>query len=327
MRTRWLFARRLARRALGRWVPAELWIGITYRCQCRCIHCIIGEQLNSEEPELTRDEIREIIDIARNAGVLELIFFGGEPLTRADTVEFIEYAANRGLLTTLYTNGILLDSGSVRKLKEAGLYWCNVSLDSATPEMHDRKRGFPGSYQKALTGLCNLVDAGINCSIWTYASKKEVRDNDLRDLKNTIALGRELKVNSVIILFPIASGNWFCSLDEVLTFEEREKVRTLLDPPFVKLEHPTEDAMCIAGRRFIYVSPQGELIACPCIPFSYGNIRKDSFTRLAKRIAEDMCQYYDRLLGECIMQKPEFRRALAQKKGEPPEKWEIEQKT
>jgi MoaA/NifB/PqqE/SkfB family radical SAM enzyme len=273
---------------------------------------------------LTGKEVRELIDTARKVGVMEVSFLGGEPLVRGETFEFVAYASSRGFLTSLYTNGALLDESNVRRLKQGGLFWCNVSLDSAIPEVHDRKRGLPGCHQKAVTGLRNLVRSGIKCGIFTYASKEEVRDNDLRDLRNIIALGRELKVNSVTILFPIASGNWLCSVNEVLTLEEREKVRTLWDPPFVKLEHPTEDSMCSAGRRFIYISPQGEMTACPCIPFSYGDIRKNSFTQLVKRVTEDMCQHYDRFMGECIMQKPEFRRTLAQKRGEPEEKWDIE---
>jgi MoaA/NifB/PqqE/SkfB family radical SAM enzyme len=92
----------------------------------------------------------------------------------------------------------------------------------------------------------------------------------------------------------------------------------------VKLEHPTEESMCNAGRRFVYVSPQGEMIACPCIPFSYGDVRKESFASLAVKASEDMCQHHGKFRGECLMQKPEFRNHLARKKGEAQEKWEME---
>ncbi len=323
--TRRLFLRRLLILATGRRVPVQLWLGVTHRCQCRCLHCFVGEQLNSREPELTAGEIREVIDIARKAGVIELIFFGGEPLLRGDTVEHVAYARSRGLLPTVYTNGILLDEPMVRELKRAGLNRCNVSLDSADPGVHDAKRSHPGCWERAVAGLERLVSHDITANIWTYAAKEEVRDNGMKDLRNIISLGRELGVGSVVILFPIASGNWSCATDEVLTLEEREKVRTLWDPPFVHLEHPTESTMCTAGRRFLYVSPQGELIACPCIPFSYGNIRTDDFMKLVRRVTADMCQYYDRLLGECIMQKPEFRRALARRKGESAPPWDGEE--
>jgi MoaA/NifB/PqqE/SkfB family radical SAM enzyme len=319
-----LFIRRSWKRTLGHWIPPELWIGVTYRCQCKCVHCVIGERINARAPELSGEQVKDLIHTARAAGILEVSFMGGEPLVRAETYDFIAYASSRGLLTSLYTNGIFLDGESVRRLKRAGLYSCNVSLDSAVPEVHDRKRNFPGCHKKAVAALTHLVENDITCSIFTYASKAEVRDNDLRDLKEIISLGRRLQVNSVTILFPIASGNWFCSQNEVLTLEEREKVRTLWDPPFVKLEHPSEESMCNAGRRFVYVSPQGEMIACPCIPFAYGDIRKEPFSLLAGKVSEDMCQHYEKFRGECIMQKPEFRSHLAQKRGEAPEKWDIE---
>jgi MoaA/NifB/PqqE/SkfB family radical SAM enzyme len=318
-RTRWLFTRRLLMLVAGRRVPVELWLGVTHRCQCRCVHCFVGDRLNSRELELSGNEIRDVIDIARRAGVLELIFFGGEPLLREDTVDHIGYARSRGLLPTLYTNGVLLDEPMVQELRRAGLNRCNVSLDSAVAEVHDTKRRHPGCWDQAVAGLERLVSNDMTACIWTYASKQEVRDNGMKDLRNIISLGRKMGVSSVVILFPIASGNWACATDEVLTLEEREKVRTLWDPPFVHMEHPTESTMCTAGRRFLYVSPQGELIACPCIPFSYGNIRTHDFMQLAERVTADMCQYYDRLLGECIMQKPEFQQALAEKKGEPEE--------
>ncbi len=301
----------------GGHVPIQLWIGVTYRCQCKCIHCCLGPALNQGQPELSTRRIIDLISEARSLSVMGLVFFGGEPLLREDIVELVAHTRERGLLPTLFTNGLLLTPDKVKALKRAGLARCNISIDSSDPERHDRLRGIPGCHRQAVEGARSVAAEHINCTIWTYVSKEDVQ-NGLIDLRGMARLAEETGVDRLIVLFPIAAGNWLCGWeDKVLTREERNVVRELEFPSYVQLEFPREEGYCRAGREFAYISPQGDLTPCATIPFSYGNINREPLSAIMSRLAVDVKKYFMRSWGRCVLQDPEYRaRYLGEADGE-----------
>ena len=80
------------RYVLRKQVPMTVMIALTYRCQCACVHCS-ASGLSGEKPELTTQEIKNIIAAARELGVPKIGFTGGEPLLRADLPELVACAA------------------------------------------------------------------------------------------------------------------------------------------------------------------------------------------------------------------------------------------
>ncbi len=310
-KTKWLHIRRKALMKFYPWIPRQLMVGVTYKCQCRCPHCVIGSSLNKNINEMTSQEIYNLIKAARRLGLLEICYFGGEPLLRDDIIDLIRFTNTNGLLTSIFTNGIRLTQNMVRDLKNAGLSCCNVSLDSASPAQHNRLRGFENCFEKAVEGIKYILDEGIKCNIWTYVKKYDVEKQGLRDLKAIIDLGRHIKVNKVIILFPIASGKWLCNSENILTLSEREMVRTLHNPPFVMLEFPREDTYCPAGKRMVYVTPNGDLSPCPTLPYFFGNIRHNSLRIILKKFNREFIKQKQGNCGECIMNTNSFRDKLS----------------
>ena len=123
-------------------------------------------------------------------------------------------------------------------------------------------------------------------------------------------MGNDLNVKKVVILFPMASGNWLCGAENILTQTERDKVRILHDPPFVTMEFPDEDAYCKAGKRMVYITPQGEVSPCPTIPYSFGNIRKESLSVILKRLNSSFMESMEGGCGECVMNDNTFREKI-----------------
>jgi len=287
---------------MGYSLPRQLFIGVTYSCQCRCVHCNVSAFKQAKDNELSAPEIKKIIGDAKRYRIPKIVFFGGEPLLREDLAEFISYAASIRLEPSIFTNGILLDDAMIGKLKKAGLAKCNVSLDSSRPEVHDRYRGYEGCFEKAAEGVRKLGKAGIRCTIWTIASKEDAA-NDLVDLKRLIESARGWGAHNVMVLFPMAAGNWEKKSESeiLLSREEREKVRKLYDPPFVCMEFPREDTRCVGGRRFIYIDPKGTVSPCPSIPNSLGNIRRESFDGMLRNFRKDTVP--KTCMGECAMNK------------------------
>jgi len=294
----------LCRKMVGGVSPVFIAIAPTYRCQCNCVHCYASAPERDTKNELETSEIKSAIDQARRLGVLQAVFSGGEPLLREDIAELVRYAHNAGLLTRINTNGLLLDRERVSKLKEAGLTQCGVSIDDADPDIHDRLRGRPGLYRKAIEGIKNLREFNIPCRILTYASKRNITSG----LEKIIALGRRLRVTSIYIFFPMAVGRWDCAFDEVLTEEEKAKVRALQDLTFVYLELPTPRSMCcVFTKSVIYVSATGDVTPCPFVPYVIGNIKEDTLNNMWYRYCAKLSIEYR---GGCPMNDVHYREAL-----------------
>jgi MoaA/NifB/PqqE/SkfB family radical SAM enzyme len=284
--------------------PTFVTLAVTYRCQCRCVHCYSDSPDRPHEDEMTTAELKSVIRQVRDLGSLAIHFSGGEPLLRKDIFELIAYARGLGLLTRVNTNGLLVNAESARRLKAAGLTECGVSLDSAEPSVHERFRGTPGLHARALSAIRALRRFGIPCRVMTVALKSQVTEG----LDRMIKLGRREGARYMYILLPIAVGGWDDTPEEVLTATERARIRELQDLTFAHLEMPTASTNCCVYRRSIlYVSANGNVTPCAFVPFVLGNIHDQPLERLWRRHCASLsleCR------GDCPMNIPWQKGAL-----------------
>lgn len=293
----------------GHAIPQVLTLGVTYRCQCKCVHCSsnipnLDKRLGSDL--LTQADLRQVLDQAVEIGIPRVTFFGGEPLVREDICDLVRYAHSKGMITRINTNGLALDEPMVLRLREAGLTHCDVSIDAADPAEHDKLRGVPGLFTKATDGIRLLRKHGMLCQIVTYAGKRRLPEGLLR----VIELGRQLRVTNVAIVFPMATGCWFESHHELLSDEERRKVRELADGLFVHVEMPTPKAKCnVVKKSSLYISPEGDVTPCPFVPWSLGSIKSHPFKEFFWALAKSLCM---ETRGDCPMNDPQTREHLRQ---------------
>lgn len=102
---------------------------------------------------LSASEVEKAIDDLVSLGTSGLGITGGEPLLCPDTLHILRYAKARGLLTHLSTNGLLVDETMARDLLDTGVDAIGISVDGLDAETHDRMRGMPGAFDKALQAL------------------------------------------------------------------------------------------------------------------------------------------------------------------------------
>ena len=294
----------LSRRVFSEKVSNLITIGVTYKCQCHCVHCSTNVPTRRKFAELETPQIKSVIDQAKQMGVLRVTFFGGEPLLRKDIFELIHYAHTSGLITRINTNGDLLNRESVSKLKDAGLALCDVSLDDPDPGVHDTLRGLPGLHEKAIQGIRLLKEYKIFTQIVTYAARRNIPDG----LKRIIDLGKSLGVFAVSIVFPIATGCWYYSFKEILNEEEKEAVRRLGDCRFVHVELSSPRSKCsLINKSGLYVSPEGDVTPCPFVPYSLGNVKENALGEIWSCFCRSFKLEFE---GDCPMNSIEFRRAL-----------------
>ena len=190
----------------------------THKCNLACKHCYSNSGAVQEE-ELSTEQALAVVDQLADAGVTALAFSGGEPLTRKDFFEVARHASDRGLYVSLASNGTLLTKENVQKIKEAKVNYIDVSIDGASAKTHDEFRGVPGTFDKALAGLKNCVEADLCVCIATTVGK-----NNMAELPAIIDLAEEIHAERFTYFNFIPTGRGKAHVDQDLSPQEREKV-------------------------------------------------------------------------------------------------------
>ncbi len=188
---------------------------VTYKCNLRCKHCY-STAGKPWKDELNEKEAMKALKILADAGVTSIAFSGGEPLLRRDFFDLAKTASDYGMYVSLATNGTLLTVENVRKLKELGIGYVQISLDG-TKKTHEEFRGIPGIYEKVIEGIKNCIKEGLVTCISTTATKI-----NYHDVLKVMDLAEELGVQWFMLynFIPVGRGSFEIDLDP----EEREEL-------------------------------------------------------------------------------------------------------
>jgi uncharacterized Fe-S cluster-containing radical SAM superfamily protein len=154
--------------------PQTLWFNTGTLCNITCANCyILSSPTNDALVYLSRAEVEDYLDQleARDWGVREIGFTGGEPFMNPEMIDMAEAALMRGYGVLILTNAML---PMMRPRVRAGLARLNaaypgqmtlrVSLDHWSEARHDAERG-TGSFAKTLDGMDWLRDTGIRMAV------------------------------------------------------------------------------------------------------------------------------------------------------------------
>ncbi|HOA68557.1 MAG TPA: radical SAM protein [Methanosarcina thermophila] len=290
-------------------VPDQLSIGITARCPNRCIHC--GAADIKPERELTLDEISRAVDQGLDLGSYLISFDGGETMLRNDLVEMVARVDKSRAIATCFTSGFRLSEERARELKAAGLYASRISLDSPFEAEHDRIRGREGAYRDAIAGIKNAETAGILTDMFVVVSPHNI--DYLEEFYN---LAADLEMHELSIYEIVAVGRWLDHEDEVITEKDVSRLERFHKSMNSRHEGPRVTALpyfmgpslfgCFAGKRWIHIASDGEVMPCAYTPLSFGNICEDSLETIWKRMGKH--DAYRKDAAYCMMRNPDFRK-------------------
>lgn len=189
-------------------MPRRLWLYTNFDCNLSCDYCCVVAGPRADPRRLPAERIRTLVEEATAAGLAHVFLTGGEPTLRQDLPELIEFVTDR-LPMTLLTNAMLLRGPrweGLRPLIASGrAVTFQVSLDSATPELHDRHRG-RGAHDRALDGIRTLQAAGARVRL--AASLPEAHLDEiprLHALADTLGIGPDGRIFRPIALRGAAS--------------------------------------------------------------------------------------------------------------------------
>jgi 12,18-didecarboxysiroheme deacetylase len=203
--------------------PVVVW-NCTQRCNLKCVHCYAQSEDKDYSNEMTTEEAKVMIDDLSSWGAPVLLFSGGEPTLRRDLVELMQYAKSKGMRVVISTNGTQITPEKAVQYAEVGLSYVGVSLDGGR-ETHDKFRGFPGSFDKAIEGIRNSRAAGIKVGLRMTVNKRNWQDiNELFDVMEAEDIPRACFYHLVY------AGRGSELMKEDLDHEEtRKAVRLIMD--------------------------------------------------------------------------------------------------
>ncbi|MFC1914658.1 radical SAM/SPASM domain-containing protein [Chloroflexota bacterium] len=118
---------------------------VTRNCPLRCQMCTFWRKSRPDPSlEIIKHWIKELVDF----GVEDIGIGGGEPFIRKDLLEIVEEIKSYGVTCGITTSGWL-----VGKVPFPPVDQCEISIDGATPETHDKIRGRKGSWERAVNTI------------------------------------------------------------------------------------------------------------------------------------------------------------------------------
>ncbi|MFC1889531.1 radical SAM protein [Thermodesulfobacteriota bacterium] len=260
---------RLALRVLqykfsGRRAPAIVSFIVTSRCPHGCAMCGTG---TSPRDEISTKAALDLINRLADAGMVKMIFTGGEPFLREDLSLLVRHCVKRGVSVSVNTSGFGIESHP--HLLEH-LNPLRMSLDGPE-EINDRIR-YPGAFRDVIRGIrfCRerKIPIALMCTI-NHVNVGHLRETSeiARDQGVPIAFhpcGETLlrgKESNPLMLTPDRIRH---AMEELITLKTEN--------PFIANSHfglglytdrrGTRAIQCLAGRLFCRVEPDGRVKGC-----------------------------------------------------------------
>ncbi len=217
--------------------------------------------------ELSTVEWQQVFDKAWQAGIPHVVFTGGEPTLRDDLVELSAYGEKLGMVTGLHTDGLRLAQPSyLVELLQTGLDHLIILLQPENETVWQAIQNVvqediftavhltvtPENKESYAQSLHRLAEAGVNAVSLTAST--DALDTDLESARE---LAAELNLELVWDL-PVPYSNH--------------------NP--VHLEVPDEELVEGAGRAWLYVEPDGDVLPAQGAEGVLGNILNDPWKEI-----------------------------------------------
>jgi AdoMet-dependent heme synthase len=276
---------------------------LTRACAYACAHCRADAQPRRDPNELDTDEAHALIErLARFGSHPILVLTGGDPLMRRDLFDLARHATDSGLRVSLTPTATALPTRKrMREAREAGIRRVAFSVDAASPDAHDRFRGFEGSFARTLAAIANARAEGMAIQINTTVCGENA--GELPWLVELLEQWGAVQW-SLFFLVPVGRGvrlamlapssheavlEWLCDISRLVPFD----IKATASPQYRRIVHrrsfgvsgagyrfadglnrPPSGKGVNDGRGFMFISHTGEVMPSGFLPVSAGNVRE-----------------------------------------------------
>ena len=212
----------------------------------------------------------------------------------------------RDSLIIIDTNGWSFDEEKAKWFASVGGYKAQISLDSMIEEEHDEFRGKKGSFKRVMKSLQAAKSANLELLLSTCIIRGRVFTQEFLDM---CAFCKDHDIPLYVTLAkPVGTAReqdeWVCQkadVDQLKFLETEFNVFTHMTPSY------GQPGRCITVKGINTINHDGELIPCPYMDLSLGNITKEPLGEVLQRGMEN--EWLGPYRDECIIgEHPEFIR-------------------
>lgn len=262
--------------------PPVIEIAYRYDCNLRCKHCF-ASQFTKKEKSLSLQDMRDLSRQANELGIYQFILQGGEPLFWPDFDDVVNALNPKEFYMGLVTNASLLNKEKIIHLRNIGIDKIVMSLDSYDAIQYEENRNRPGLFNHTIDMLLRAKEAGLRVVINTVVTKQNVRAPQL------LKLVEFAKKHGFIVYVNFATpiGNWEARYDLLLDQDDADYIYNLnLQHDVIKRDifpYKGIKVGCPAFRAIVYITQYGDVLPCPFIHISVGNIFEESLSRIIEK--------------------------------------------
>jgi MoaA/NifB/PqqE/SkfB family radical SAM enzyme len=262
-------------------------LNLNNACNLRCEYCFTNSPKGDHvKDRLPKNVLADLADQADDLGYFEFDIQGGELLLRPDILfETLEAIKPERFYLYLTTNGYYLDEKMAKKLAKYNVSRVSVSIDSMDEETHDKIRGRKTSWKRAIEALEHVKNAGmdpyLNITVGHYNAKKQ-------DFRELLDYSKQKKYRTLLNV-AVPAGMWqnmsdiICNEEDIkhirqLRKEYKNLVRNLWNP----FDRNNEKILGCTTVNRLYITPLGDVLVCPYVHISIGNIYKKSLKEIVE---------------------------------------------
>ncbi|MCP4217744.1 MAG: radical SAM protein [bacterium] len=273
---------------------------LLYRCNFTCRICDFWKEPFTDLPMLSLEQTRVIVEKLKPLGPQIISIGGGEPLMHPELIEIIQCLAKDNF-PVMICNGWFVTPEKARELFQAGLHEVSISVDYASAEKHDKQRGMPGAFDRAVNAL-KVLNENRTSSSQRVHMISVVMDDNLEEVEALIQLSKEIGITYLVTLY--SSGRGHHVPGGAHETESKESLLTRDDvaahllelrakyPEFVSLpgflERFSEPVSpCYAGRNLFNIDSRGNVSRCiDTLDEPAGNIFDDDMPAIQATLKE-----------------------------------------
>jgi len=261
-------------------------------CNFQCAHCCEEPYMSRDlkkktgsidpRPQMGLEDYRELSRQADEYGIFRFVLTGGEALLDKKLDSLIDVLDPMKHLIILDTNGWTFDEEKAKWFADQGGYKAQISLDSMIEEEHDKFRAKKGSYKRVLKSLDASKKANLELLISTCIIKDRVHSAEF------ISMCEYCKDNDIPLYVTLAKpvgtardhAEWVCTkkdVDQLKFLEDRYNIFTHMSPSY------GQPGRCITVKGINTVNHDGEIVPCPYMDLSIGNVVKEPLDVILER--------------------------------------------
>lgn len=254
-----------------------------YKCNFRCEHCSVKRfQGKSDKRSFTIEDVKNLAKQADELGLARFVITGGEPMTFQDFDELVAAIDPKKFYINCDSNGWFLDEQKIQHLKDIGIDRIQLSIDSLNAEEHDAFRRAPGSHARAMAAVDFAKKIGMDIYIQTVVTKERLYSEEFIQFIEYF----NKKDVGVFVSYAKPVGAWEGCFDNLVSKEDFEYMHKL-EKKYRVYTHLTSayglNMGCIAIKGMFSVTQYGDVLPCPYIHVSIGNVFEEPLKDIIKR--------------------------------------------